>query len=139
MIRILGVDVGSVRVGVALCDPLGITAQPLLVIERKREDVFARLAALAREHEVTELVVGYPLRLSGEHGPATEAVDAFIAELAKHLTLKVTRWDERLTTAAAERSMKEGGARRAKRRANIDKVAAALILQSYLDSRRHET
>ena len=138
MTRILGVDVGSVRVGVALSDPLGITGQPLCVIERKRQDVFARLAELVQEHEVEQVVVGYPVRLDGTIGPAAEAVDAFIAELEKRVSVKVTRFDERLSTAAAERSMIEAGARRVTRRANIDKVAAALILQSYLDSRSHE-
>ncbi len=136
MTRILGIDVGTVRIGVALSDPLGLTAQPHEVILRKKVDPFARIAALVAEHEVERVVVGYPLQLDGEVGPAARSVDAFIAELEKGVHVPVERWDERLTTAAAERSMIEGGARRERRRESIDKVAAALLLQSYLDARR---
>lgn len=137
MARTLGVDVGTVRVGIALSDPLGYTAQPLEVIERKKTDPFARIAALVAEREVTLIVVGYPLTLAGEVGPAAQSVDAFIAELATKVTVPIERWDERMTTAAAQRSMIEGGARRSERRAGIDKVAAALLLQSYMDAKTH--
>lgn len=137
MARTLGVDVGTVRVGIALSDPLGYTAQPLEVIERKKTDPFARIAALVVEREVTLIVVGYPLTLAGEVGPAAQSVDAFIAELATKVTVPIERWDERMTTAAAQRSMIEGGARRSERRAGIDKVAAALLLQSYMDAKTH--
>ena len=137
MNRTLGVDVGTVRVGIALSDPLGFTAQPFEVIERKKTDPFARIASLVTEHEVSLIVVGYPLTLAGEVGPAAQSVDVFIAELARRVSVPIERWDERLTTAAAQRSMIEGGARRAERRAGIDKVAAALLLQSYLDGKAH--
>lgn len=135
MIRILGLDVGSVRIGVALSDPLGMTAQPLEVIERRRVDAVARVAELVREHEVQRIVVGQPLRLSGEAAQATESIAAFVEALRKVITVPIELWDERLSTAQAERVMIAGGARREERRKNIDKVAAALILQSYLDAR----
>jgi putative Holliday junction resolvase len=136
--RILGIDVGTVRVGVALSDPLGLTAQPLEVIDRRRQDPFARLVAIIEEQEVGRIVVGYPLRLDGSTGPAAQQVDAFITALGRQVKLPIERWDERLTTVAAERAMIEGGARRERRRQAVDKVAAALILQSYLEGRRCE-
>jgi putative holliday junction resolvase len=137
--RVLGIDVGTVRVGIALSDPLGITAQPFEVIDRKKSNPHERIATLVREHEVDRIVVGYPLQLDGQPGLAARAVDEFIAALTTKLDpqMPIERWDERLSTAEAERSMIAGGARRARRRQSIDKVAAAIILQSYLDARRH--
>ncbi len=137
MTRLLGIDVGTVRIGVALSDPLGLTAQPLEVILRKKTEPVARVSAFVAEHEVERIVVGYPLQLDGQPGLAARSVDAFIADLEKAVSVPVERWDERLTTAAAERSMIEGGARRERRRESIDKIAAALLLQSYLDAKRH--
>jgi putative holliday junction resolvase len=122
-------------VGVALSDPLGITAQPLLVIDRRREQLAARLAALVTEHEVTRVVVGLPLRLDGTEGPAALSVRELVAELEKSITVPFELWDERLTTAQAERIMISGGARRDERKARIDQIAAAIILQSYLDAK----
>jgi putative holliday junction resolvase len=136
VLRVLGLDVGSVRIGVALSDPLGITAQPLEVIERKRVDPFGRIASLVAEHEVTSIVVGWPLRLDGTEGPAVESVRQFVDELGSKVSVPIERWDERLSTAEAERIMLQGGARRVQRKAGIDKLAAALILQSYLDAKR---
>lgn len=138
MKRILAVDVGSVRVGLALSDPLGITAQPLEVIERRRTEPFARIAELVREYEVERIIVGRPLRLDGSAGPAVQAVEQFAAELAKRVEVPIEMWDERLSTAQAERVMIAGGARRDRRRQAIDKIAAALILQSYLDATAQE-
>ncbi len=135
MTRLLGLDIGSVRIGVALSDPLGITAAPLEVIDRRRQEPLARIVALIAEHEVSGIVVGQPLRLDGEAGPAVEGVQAFVAELAARVSVPIALWDERLTTAQAEREMIADGVRRQKRRQSIDRVAAALILQSYLDSR----
>ena len=134
MRRILGLDVGTVRVGVALSDPLGIAAQPFEVIDRRKTEPFARIAEIISENGVERVVVGRPLRLSGEAGPAVLAIEAFVAELVKRIEVPIELWDERLSTKQAERAMIEGGARREKRRQNIDKVAAALILQSYLDA-----
>ncbi len=135
MRRILALDVGTVRVGVALSDPLGMTAQPLMVIHRRREDPFIKVADLVAEYEVERVVVGRPLTLSGEAGLAVESVDAFVEELAKKLEVPIESWDERLTTAQAQRVMITAGVRRDKRKEKIDKVAAALILQSYLEAR----
>jgi putative holliday junction resolvase len=135
LIRILGLDVGTVRIGVALSDPLGMTAQPLEVIDRRRTDAVARIAALCTEYEVQRVIYGRPLRLDGSAGAAVEMVDKFIAELAPRLSVPQEPWDERLSTAQAERAMLEGGARREQRRERVDKIAAALILQSYLDAR----
>ena len=134
MTRLLGLDVGSVRIGVALSDPLGVIATPLEVIDRRRQDPLTRIVALVEEHEVHRLVVGQPLRLSGEVGPAAESVQVFVDQLAARLSVPIELWDERLTTAQAEREMIADGVRRKKRRQNIDRVAAALILQSYLDA-----
>lgn len=139
MSRILGLDVGSVRIGVALSDPLGFTAQPLEVIHRRQTDPFQHILHLVEAHEVRTVVVGYPLRLAGDTGPAVEAVERFIVSLTgqegwpHEVTLE--KWDERLTTAAAERALIAADMRREKRRNTVDKVAAALILQSYLDAR----
>ena len=135
MKRLLGVDVGRVRVGVALSDPLGMIAQPLEVIERKHTDPFRRLAALAREHAVEAIVVGLPSNLDGSAGEASVAIERFVAKLRDKVEVPVELWDERLTTAMATRTMIEAGVRRSDRRERIDKVAAALILQSYLDAR----
>jgi putative Holliday junction resolvase len=135
--RTLGIDIGTVRVGVALSDPLRITAQPLVVINRKRGDIYSQLVAVVDDNEVDRIVVGYPLQLDGRVGLAAQAADEFIANLEQRVSVPIDRWDERLSTKAAERSMIEAGARRERRRENIDKVAAALILQSYLDAKSH--
>ncbi len=134
--RALGIDVGSVRVGVALADPLGMFASPLEVIDRRRVEPMARLAALVQLHAVDRVVVGHPLRLQGDAGPAVAAVQAFVAQLRPHLAeqVQIIAWDERLSTAQAQRAMIDQGVRRQQRRLGIDKVAAALILQSYLDA-----
>lgn len=134
MIRILGLDIGAVRIGVALSDPLGMTAQPLSVIERKRENPYAAIAKLVAEHEVQRVVVGEPLQLDGKVGQAAQGVREFVAKLAERVSVPIELWDERLTTAAAQRTMIGGGARRDERKQKIDKIAAALILQSYLDA-----
>ena len=136
MRRILGLDVGSVRIGVAISDPLGIMAQPLEVIDRRATEPTSRITGIISEYGVERVIVGRPLKLSGEVGPAALAIDSFVAELQKHVTIPLELWDERLSTAQAERAMIAGGARRDKRRQNIDKVAAAIILQSYLDATR---
>lgn len=134
MRRILGLDVGTVRIGVALSDPLGIAAQPFEVIDRRKANALTRIAEIVSENGVERIIVGRPLRLSGEAGLAAQAVDLFVLELAAKVKVPIDLWDERLSTAQAERAMIEGGARRETRRQNIDKVAAALILQSYLDA-----
>ena len=134
MIRIMGIDVGTVRIGISMSDPLGITAQPLEVVQAKNTSPYPRILELIEEYEVTGIVVGNPLQLNGEEGLASQNIDRFVETLREKTTVSITLWDERLTTAQAERMMIGGGARRAKRRQSIDMVAAALILQSYLDA-----
>jgi len=139
--RLLGLDLGEARIGLALSDPLGLTAQPFETLERvgARRDL-QRLVELIRERGVTTVVVGLPLRLSGEEGPAAKSARSFARRLAGRLEgVDVELWDERLTTALAERTMISGRVRRARRRERVDTVAAALILQSYLDAREGVT
>jgi len=135
--RFLALDLGEVRIGVALSDPLALTAQPLETIRRvgPRKDLH-RISELVRAKEAGCVIVGLPLLLSGEEG--TKAVEAreFAEQLRRRLPgVRVELWDERLTTAEAERTMLAGNVRRKKRRERMDALAAVLILQGYLDSR----
>ena len=129
--RRLGVDVGSVRVGVAVCDPDGLIATPLETLSR--EAAVARLAELVAEYDVVEIVLGLPRTLAGREGPAAEAAHAFGAELAV-LPVPVVLYDERLTTVVATQQLR-GRVKGRKQRAVIDQVAAVAILQGYLDAR----
>lgn len=132
--RILGVDHGDARTGVAVSDPLGITAQPREVIrERELARTAERVAGIAREVEATGIVVGLPVHMSGKEGPRAKLVREFGALVEKASGLPVTYWDERLTSAQAAGILKGRGSRQ--RRAKIDVVSAQLILQSYLDAR----
>lgn len=132
--RTMALDVGTVRIGVALSCPLGMFAQPLEVVAR-RGDAAARIVALAIEHEVAQVLVGRPLRLDGTDGPAVVATESFMGHLGPKLPCPWTWVDERLSTRAAERDMIALGTRRKARRQSVDKVAAAIILQGYLDAR----
>lgn len=138
VMRFLGLDVGTVRVGVALSDPLGMIASPFEVIDRTQKNPFKRISVLVEEQAVGVVVVGYPLKLNGEKGPATEAVEFFVEKLRKDISVPVELWDERLSTAQAQRVMIDAGVRRDRRKQDIDRVAAALILQSYLDARPYK-
>jgi putative Holliday junction resolvase len=132
--RIMAVDPGSRRVGVAVSDPTGTIAQPLVAVPAEpAETLAARLVELAREQEATRLVVGLPRRMDGGQGPEAKAARTLAGELRTASGLPVTLIDERLTSVAAERALLAGGASRARRRELSDQVAAALILQSYLD------
>ena len=135
--RVLAVDPGSRRVGLAVSDPTGTIAQPLATIPAEpRETLAERLAAMAKAKDAARIVVGLPRRMDGTFGPEAKAARD-LADAIRHASgLPVELVDERLTTAAAERSLLAAGMRREKRRANIDRVAAALLLQSHLDSRR---
>jgi putative Holliday junction resolvase len=134
--RILAIDYGSRRMGLAVTDPLGITAQGIETLERKnKRSDFARLERLLREYHVREIVLGYPLRMSGEEGRQTEKVNAFRAELESRFGLPVHLWDERLTSAEANRILREAELSIRKRAAAVDRMAAVLILQSFLQSR----
>ncbi len=135
--RVLGLDVGDVRIGVALSDETATIAGGLPTLARigPRKDVRA-VAALVREHGVAEVVVGLPRRLDGSLGPQAEKVQAFVADLRQAVRVPVSEWDERFTSVAATRALIEGGVRRRDRKQSVDKVAAVLILQGFLDRRK---
>ena len=134
--RTMGLDVGSKRIGVAVSDPLGITAQGLDTIQRrnKRQD-FEELARVLREYNVQEIVVGYPLRLSGSEGVQSEKMRQFADELRHRFQLPVHLWDERLTSRQANRILRDADLSIRKRSQAVDRMAAVLILQSWMDSR----
>jgi len=135
--RILGLDYGERRIGVAISDPTGITGQPLTVIDKRDpgSDI-KNISDLIDEYGVDEVVVGLPISLSGEIGPQARAVLQFVEELKVELKVPVKTWDERLTTLAAGRALNESDVKRKRRKEVVDKVAAAIILQGYLDSKR---
>ncbi len=135
LMRILAVDFGDKRIGVAVSDQLGMTAQGLEVINRKGSinDDIEKIKEIALAYGVEKLIVGLPRNMDGSYGPSAEKSRVFAGRLAKAMNMKVVLWDERLTTAAAEKVLIKADVRRSKRRRVIDKMAAALILQSYLD------
>jgi putative holliday junction resolvase len=136
-LRYLALDVGNRRIGVAVSDELGLTAQPVLTLERRsrhREDLRS-LARLCRRFGVAGIVVGNPVHLSGETGPQAAKTQAFAAELGSLTRLPIHLWDERLTTEAAHRILYEAGRDRQEHRRVVDQVAATLILQSFLDQK----
>ena len=138
--RIMGLDLGSKTVGVAISDPMLITAQGIEIIRRKDENklrqTLARIEALIVEYEVEEIVLGLPKNMNGTLGERAQASLAFQEKLERRTGLPVVMWDERLTTVAADRAMMEAGIRREDRRDHVDKIAACFILQGYLDSRQ---
>jgi putative holliday junction resolvase len=136
--RVLGVDVGTVRVGLALSDPTGTLASPLETLKRaKNHSDLDRLAALVVEHEVTEVVVGEPVHLSGASGASAQDAGNYAQELADRIPdVPVILIDERLSTVTAASHLREGGIDSRKQRAVIDQAAAVVILQQFLDSRR---
>jgi putative Holliday junction resolvase len=136
--RYLALDVGNRRIGVAVSDELGLTAQPVMTLERKRSrrDDLRSLARLARRYAVSAIVVGNPLLLSGEAGPQAQKTQAFAAELGELAGLPIRLWDERLTTHEAHKLLYEAGHKRQDHRKLVDQVAATLILQSFLDENR---
>jgi len=134
--RILAIDYGSRRMGLAVSDPLGITAQGIETLQRKNKRAdFARLARVLREYDVGEIVLGYPLRMSGEKGKQSEKVEEFAGALRKTFSLPVHLWDERLTSAEANRLLREAEVSTEKRARAVDRMAAVLILQSFLQAR----
>jgi len=132
---VLALDVGERRVGVAITDPLGLWARPLKVIVRrsKKED-FDAIARLVDEHQAACIVVGHPLSLDGQVGPQAQRVERYASALAEHVRVPVVLWDERLSTAEAEQLLRESGETTREFRSRVDAVAAAVILQSYLDA-----
>ena len=136
--RIMGLDYGSKTVGVAISDPLKVTAQGIETIERKMENklrqTLARIQELAEEYEVEKIVLGFPKHMNNDIGERAEKSIAFQEMLEKRTGLPVILWDERLTTVEANRTLIESGVRWEERKKYIDKVAAVFILQGYLDS-----
>lgn len=134
--RILGLDVGSRRIGLAISDPLGITAQGLETLQRqnKRFD-FSHLEQVIREHRVAEIVIGLPLRMAGGEGIQAEKMQAFAEEVRRRFRLPVHLWDERLSSAQANRLLRETDMSIKRRGEVVDQMAAVLILQSWMDAR----
>ena len=143
--RVIAFDVGDRRIGVAVSDPLGYTAQPLLTLHRSggkggHHAEMKSIARLLRKHSVAEAVVGNPLHMSGDQGPQAAKAQQFAEELRANFGLTVHLWDERLTTTEAHRHLDAGGhAAGRERRQIIDQVAAVLILQSFLDARANQS
>ncbi|HYM91907.1 MAG TPA: Holliday junction resolvase RuvX [bacterium] len=136
MSRFLGLDLGTRRIGVALSDPTGTVATPLLVLahtDRRRD--LAAVARLAAAHGVARIVVGWPRNMDGTRGPAARRAEAFADALRRLVDVPIDLWDERLSTVAADRTLREVGVRRDRRRVVRDQIAAALILQAYLTAR----
>lgn len=138
--RIMGLDFGSVTTGVAISDELMLTAQPVEVIQRKGENklrqTLARIDDLVKEYEVSLIVLGYPKNMNNTIGERGRLSEEFKQKLETRTGLEVVLWDERLTTVSAMNVLKEGEVRRENRKAYVDKLAAVLILQGYLDSQR---
>lgn len=133
--RIMGLDVGDKTIGVALSDPLGWTAQGLEVIRRNTlEKDMNRLCQIIDEYAVEKILVGMPKNMNATIGPQGEKVLAFIENLKENIDLPIKTWDERLSTVAAERMLIQADVSRSKRKKVIDKMAAAVILQGYLDA-----
>lgn len=133
--RILALDLGKKRIGLALSDPLGITAQGLPTLERKnlREDLSA-LARIAEENEVTLILMGHPLHMSGAEGRQAGYAREFGEKLSRRTGLEVKLWDERLTTVEAQRVLRESGVSIEKRARAVDRLSAVILLSSFLDS-----
>lgn len=138
--RILGLDFGSKTVGVAVSDPLFLTAQGVEIIRREKESklrtTFARIKELIEEYQVTEIVLGYPKNLNGTEGDRCEKTNAFKVALEEKFSLPVTLWDERLTTVSADKVMMESNIRREHRKDYVDEIAAMFILQGFLDYKK---
>ena len=136
--RIMGLDYGSKTVGVAVCDSLGITAQSVETITRKDENklrrTLARIEALIGEYAIERIVLGYPKNMNNTIGERCKKTEEIKAVLERRTGLPVILWDERLTTVSAERVLMESGVRRERRKEHVDQIAAAIILQGYLDS-----
>ena len=136
--RTLGIDFGEARIGLAISDDSGTIAMPLETIETKdKGEQIRRVAARIAEREVTRVVVGLPLEMNGTAGPMAEVVEKFSAKLEATVGLEVVRWDERLTSVAAERAVREMGGRKGKKKkkkGHLDPIAACLLLQAFLDS-----
>ncbi|MBI6873944.1 Holliday junction resolvase RuvX [Clostridium aciditolerans] len=133
--RILGLDIGDRTIGVAVSDPLGLTAQGITTIRRKSiEKDLEEIKKICEEYSVESIVAGLPKNMNGTLGPQSEKVISFCDLIKEDINLPINMWDERLTTVAAHRAMLEADLSRAKRKKIVDKMAAIYILQGYLDS-----
>ncbi|HOQ08270.1 MAG TPA: Holliday junction resolvase RuvX [Clostridiales bacterium] len=137
--RIMGIDFGDSRIGIAVSDPLGWTAQGLETIQRKgtAEQDAERIRQLAVQYGVGKIVIGLPKNMNGTIGPSAQKAIEFGELLARMTGLEVVQWDERLTTVAANRMMHEVGMKTSKKKKSVDRIAAVFILQGYLDSMRN--
>ena len=134
--RVLGLDVGSKTIGMAVSDPLGITAQGLTTLRRKNKRLdLQALTEVIGHYDVREIVVGYPLRMSGAEGTQSEKMARFAEDLRKHFALPVHLWDERLTSAEANRVLRDSEMSIKRRGEVVDQLAAVLILQSWMENR----
>jgi len=133
--RILGLDYGERRIGIALSDPLQIIAKPLTVIDRKKTDYIFQLSKIIVENEIISIVVGLPLTLKGKKSKQTKTVLSFIDELQSKLTIPILQIDERLSSIAAEKSLQMQNIKTGYEKGKVDETAAAIFLQEYLDSK----
>ena len=136
--RLMGLDFGSKTVGVALSDPTGLIASPLEIIEREREDklrkTYARIEELIEEYKVTKIVLGLPLNMDSSEGDRVKKTQEFKEALERRTGLEIVLWDERLSTVEAHDIMTEAGVKGIDRKRYVDKIAASIILQGYMDS-----
>lgn len=133
--RILGIDYGDSRIGVAVSDPMGWTAQGLETVKSKDgvKKALTRIMEIINQYEVKDIVVGYPLNMNGTKGPRTERTEEFIKKLLEFGEFNITKWDERLTTVSAHRAMNELGVKASNKKNIVDTMSAVFILQGYLD------
>ncbi|MBU0652476.1 MAG: Holliday junction resolvase RuvX [Proteobacteria bacterium] len=137
--KVLGLDYGDRRIGVAICDELGMTARGIATVVRKNRDAdLAAIVGFVERFGVEKIVIGYPLRLDGSEGIQCDKVNRFARRLEARLSMPVIRRDETLSTKEAEELLREAGVRREKQRAVVDRLAASIILQGYLDALPHE-
>ena len=136
--RLLGLDIGSKRIGVSISDELGLTAQGMdTIVRSKVEDDIEKIRRLVESAAITEIVIGLPLNMDGSEGPQAKMALDFCRRIRQKLAVNVVAWDERLTTRSAERTLIEADLSRGRRKHLRDKLAATIILQSYLDSCSH--
>lgn len=138
--RLLGIDIGEKRIGVAMSDIFGSIASPVRVIQRQDiETDIGLINDIIKEYNISEIVAGLPRNMNGSLGQKAAQITEFTDNLKEKINIPVTMWDERLTTVAGERVLLQGNVSRKKRKKVIDKIAACIILQSYLDSLRHKS
>lgn len=137
MSRLLGLDYGERRIGIAMSDPMQIIVQPFRTIEYKQPDeIWKALQSIVAEFAIEAIVVGMPLNLKGDKGQKAKTVEAFVAELTARISVPIHYWDERFTSVEAHRSLHEMGHSPSRKKTYVDQVAAVLLLQSFMDHRR---